>query len=75
VRGCARGSTLVAYWTGRSANGAYIGLTTRRHASREIDWSGRISKCRDPLLRSYLFEAARVLLTRVPKWSAQRLGA
>src|SRR5271155_1667168 len=49
--------------------GAYIGLTTRRHASGEIDWSGRISKCGDAMLRMYLFEAAGVLLTRVPKWS------
>jgi transposase len=48
--------------------GAYIGLTPRRHASGEIDWSGRISKCGDPMLRSYLFEAAGVLLTRVPHW-------
>lgn len=50
--------------------GAYIGLTSRRHASGEVDWSGRISKCGDTMLRSYLFEAAGVLLTRVPKWSA-----
>jgi transposase len=48
--------------------GAYIGLTSRRHASGEIDWSGRVSKCGDPMLRSYLFEAAGVLLTRVPQW-------
>ena len=25
--------------------GAYVGLTIRRHASGEIDWSGHISKC------------------------------
>jgi len=50
--------------------GAFVGLTPRRHASGEIDWTGRISKCGDPMLRSYLFEAAGVLLTRVPKWSA-----
>src|SRR6266404_1785124 len=49
--------------------GAYVGLTSRRHASGEVDWSGRISKCGDAMLRSYLFEAAGVLLTRVPKWS------
>jgi transposase len=49
--------------------GAYIGLTTRRYSSGEIDWTGRISKCGDKLLRSYLFEAANVLLTRVAKWS------
>lgn len=52
--------------------GAYVGLTTRRHASGELDWSGRISKCGDAMLRMYLFEAAGVLLTRVPKWSALR---
>ena len=49
--------------------GAYVGLTSRRHASGEVDCSGRISKCGDAMLRSYLFEAAGVLLTRVPKWS------
>jgi transposase len=50
--------------------GAYVGLTSRRHASGEVDWSGRISKCGDAMLRMYLFEAAGVLLTRVQKWSA-----
>jgi transposase len=48
--------------------GAYVGLTPRRFASGEVDWSGRISKCGDRMLRSYLFEAAGVLLTRVPQW-------
>ena len=50
--------------------GAYVGLTTRRYASGEVDWTGRISKCGDKMLRSYLYEAANVLLTRVAKWSA-----
>src|SRR4030095_9225182 len=55
----------------RSRNvGAYVGLTTRRYASGEIDWTGRISKCGDKMLRSYLYEAANVPLTRVAKWSA-----
>ena len=49
--------------------GAYLGLTTRRYASGEVDWTGRISKCGDAMLRSYLYEAANVLLTRVAKWS------
>jgi transposase len=31
--------------------GAYMGLTTRRHASGEMDWSGRILKCGDAMLR------------------------
>lgn len=47
--------------------GAYLGLTPRRHASGEIDWNGRISKCGNSLVRTYLFEAAGVLLTRVPQ--------
>jgi transposase len=50
--------------------GAYVGLTTRRYASGEIEWTGRISKCGDKMLRGYLHEAANVLLTRVAKWSA-----
>jgi transposase len=49
--------------------GAYVGLTSRRYASGEVDWTGHISKCGDAMLRSYLYEAAGVLLTRVAKWS------
>ncbi len=48
--------------------GAYVGLTPRRYASGEVDWTGRISKCGDRMLRTYLFEAAGVLLTRVAQW-------
>jgi transposase len=48
--------------------GAYFGLTSRRHASGEVDWSGRISKCGDAMVRTYLFEAAGVLMTCVPHW-------
>ncbi len=50
--------------------GAYVGLTPRRYASGEVDHTGRISKCGDALLRTYLFEAAGVLLTRVQKGCA-----
>jgi transposase len=32
--------------------GAYVGLTTRRYASGETDWTGRISKCGDKMLRT-----------------------
>ncbi len=53
----------------RSRNvGAYLGLTPRRYASGETDRKGSISKCGDSLVRSYLFEAAGVLLTRTKKW-------
>ena len=50
-------------------------MTTRRFASGEIDWTGRISKCGDKMLRSHLYEAANVLLTRVAKWSALKAWA
>jgi transposase len=49
--------------------GAYLGLTPRRYQSGEVDRCGRISKCGDPLLRAYLFEAATSLLTRNMQWS------
>jgi transposase len=50
--------------------GAYLGLTPRRYQSGTMDVSGHISKAGDGLLRSYLFEAATTLLTRVQRWSA-----
>jgi transposase len=39
---------------------------------REIDVSGRISRCGDPLLRTYLYEAAHQVLTRSRSDSALR---
>jgi transposase len=53
-----------------SSVGAYLGLTPRRYQSGEEDHTGHISRCGDRLLRSYLFEAAGVILHRVSKWSA-----
>jgi transposase len=44
--------------------GAYVGLTPRRYQSGEIDRRGRISRCGDPLTRSYLYEAANIMLSR-----------
>jgi transposase len=52
-----------------SGVGAYLGLTPRRYQSGEVDHAGRISKCGDGLTRTYLFEAAGTLLTRVSTWS------
>jgi transposase len=49
--------------------GAYLGLTPRRKQSGEQDYNGRISKWGDRLLRTYLFEAASVLLHRTQRWS------
>ncbi len=47
--------------------GAYLGLTARRYQSGEMDYSGRISKHGDAMLRSLLYEAANSLLTVVRK--------
>jgi transposase len=53
-----------------SAVGAYLGLTPRRNQSGETDTNGKISRWGDRLLRTYLFEAATVLLYRTKKWSS-----
>ncbi len=45
--------------------GAYLGLTTRRFQSGEMDYSGRISKHGDAMVRSLLYEAAHSMLTVV----------
>jgi transposase len=58
-----------------SSVGAYLGLTPRRFQSGERDLSGRISRCGDRLTRSYLFEAAKVLLTNVERWSPLKAWA
>ncbi|UCI22535.1 IS110 family transposase [Mesorhizobium sp. B2-1-8] len=49
--------------TSRSV-GAWLGLTTRRYQSGEIDYDGHISRRGDPRLRTLLYEAATVMLTR-----------
>lgn len=49
--------------------GAYFGLTPRRYQSGEIDYQGRISKRGDRMVRTLLYEAANVLLTRVTRFS------
>jgi len=41
----------------------------RRFQSGEDDYTGHISKHGDTLLRTYLFEAAGIILHRVAKWS------
>ena len=44
--------------------GAYLGLVPRRHQSGEVDYTGGISKCGDGRVRTLLYEAANVMLTR-----------
>jgi transposase len=50
--------------------GAHLGLTPRKYASGETDYNGRISKCGDSTMRTALYQAALVVLTRNPRWSA-----
>ena len=44
--------------------GAWVGLTTRRYQSGEVDYDGHISRRGDGHLRGLLYEAATSLLTR-----------
>jgi len=48
--------------------GAVFGLTCSRYQSGEIDWSGRISRCGDEMMRVMLYEAAQSML-HSKKWS------
>ncbi len=52
------------------AVGPAVGLTPGKYASGEVDYDGHITKCGDAFLRSHLFEAAKVLLSRSgkPSW-------
>jgi len=45
-----------------------FGLTSSRYQSGEIDWSGRISRCGDEMMRVMLYEAAQSML-HSKKWS------
>jgi len=52
------------------AAGAYLGLTPRRNQSGQKDVLGRITKCGDHMVRSYLFEAAACVLARTKSYSS-----
>lgn len=63
--------------------GAFLGLAPRMRQSGEMASGGGIGHTPDKLLRSYLYEAAGVLMHKVQKWSplkawgvklAQRIG-
>ena len=47
--------------------GAYLGLVPRRYQSGGVDYTGSISKCGDRRVRTLLYEAANVMLTRYKK--------
>ena len=45
--------------------GAWVGLTTRRYPSAEVDYNGHIFRRGDRRLRWLLYEAAAIIQTRV----------
>ena len=48
--------------------GAVFGLTCAKYQSGEVDWSGKISRCGDEMMRVMLYEAAQSMM-RSKKWS------
>jgi transposase len=55
--------------------GAHFGLTPKKYQSGETDVTGRISKIGDRAVRTALYEAANVILTRPVKGSALKRWA
>ena len=57
------------------AAGAHFGLTPKKYQSGETDVTGRISKIGDASVRTALYEAANVILTRPVKGSSLKSWA
>lgn len=55
--------------------GAHFGLTPRRYKSGETDITGAISRVGDGMVRTALYEAAQVMLTRSQKFSTLKRWA
>jgi transposase len=51
--------------------GAHFGLTPKKHQSGETDYTGRISKIGDGSVRTALYEAAHLMLTKPIKGCSQ----
>ncbi len=52
-----------------SAVGPYFGLTPKKYQSGETDQDGGVSKVGDAMVRTALFEAAHIMLTRATRFS------
>lgn len=55
--------------------GAHFGLTPKKYQSGETDYTGRITKIGDGSVRTALYEAANIILTRPVKGSALKSWA
>jgi transposase len=64
-----------ARFTSSKSVGAHFGLTPKKYQSGETDVSGRISKMGDGSVRTALYEAAHVILTRPIKGGALKSWA
>jgi transposase len=53
--------------------GPHFGLTPRKYQSGELDVTGRISKVGDRMVRTALYEAASVMLTRSVRFSTLKV--
>lgn len=55
--------------------GAYFGLTPKKYQSGETDIDGGISRVGDAMVRTALYEAAHIVLTRATRFSALKRWA
>ena len=53
-----------------STVGAYFGLTPKKCQSGETDRDGGVTKVGDAMVRTALFEAAHIMLTRATRFSS-----
>ena len=55
--------------------GAYFGLTPKKYQSGETDIDGGVSRVGDAMVRTALFEAAHIMLTRATRFSSLKRWA
>jgi len=60
-----------ARFTSSKRVGAHFGLTPKKHQSGQTDYTGRISKIGDASVRTALYEAAHIMLTKPLKGCTQ----
>src|SRR5207244_8922514 len=55
--------------------GAHFGLTPRKYQSGETDVTGAVSRVGDAMVRTALYEAAHIMLSRVTRFSSLKRWA
>ncbi len=60
---------MVSRFTSSKAVGAHVGLTPKKYQSGETDVTGGVNKVGDAMVRTALYEAANVLLSRTTRFS------